>query len=148
MEKKMTIEKATEMLDHGFHCSQCVFSHAADLFDLDPSMALKMSGGLGAGCFHGEICGTVTAAILTLGLAYGYDQPDSSEQNEILVEKLQRFKERFTEKHGSLLCRDLLGGYSFAIPEDEEKIDAEDLTKDCPRLCASACEILDDILGG
>jgi hypothetical protein len=46
----------------GFHCSQCVFSHTSGIFGIDKSMALKMTTGLGGGCFHGDVCGTVTAA--------------------------------------------------------------------------------------
>lgn len=147
MIKKMTLERANEMLEEqGFHCSQCVFSHAAEIFGLDPAMALKMSSGLGGGCFCGGTCGTVTAAALAISMAYGYDQPNSDEQNDILVEKLQEFKQKFTDKNGSLYCKDLLGGYCFSIPEDEEIISEQDLTKNCPQFCVDACDILDEIL--
>lgn len=145
-ENVMTVEKAAEILGQGFHCSQCVFSHTAERFGIDKSTALKMTAGLGGGCFHGNVCGAVTAAVITLGLAYGFDKPNSAEQNAILVEKVHEFENRFIEKHGSIICKDLLGGWDFAKPDEAKKIMTEGLTKNCPTFCADACAILDDML--
>ena len=47
----MTKEKASEMLDSGYHCSQCVMEHGAELLGLDPELAKKYTSGLGGGCF-------------------------------------------------------------------------------------------------
>ena len=149
MAEKMTVEKAAEILGQGFHCSQCVMSHAADLGLIDRDLALRASAGLGGGCFHGDVCGTVSGAVMALSLVYGFDKPYAAEQNAILVEKVNEFEKRFIEKNGSIVCKDLLGGYSFAIPEESEKIMGGGLTgilKNCPGYCATACEILDDIV--
>jgi len=142
----MTVEKAAEFLGQGFHCSQCVMSHTAEMVKMDESTALKMTAGLGGGCFHGDICGAVSASVITLGLVYGFDKPYSTKQNEILVAKVNEFEKRFTEKNGSLVCKNLLGGWDFSKPEEAKKIMTEGLTKNCPGFCASACEILDDML--
>ncbi|MBE6117439.1 MAG: C_GCAxxG_C_C family protein [Solobacterium sp.] len=147
MAEKMTVERAKEVLaGQGFHCSQAVVMHACEVLGLDKDLLLKVSGGLGGGCFHGDICGCVSGAIMAIGAVYGYNQPYSAEQNAILVAKLTEFEKKFEAKHGSLICKDLLGGYSFAVPEEAKKIMTEGLTKNCPALVASACEILDEII--
>lgn len=149
MAEKMTVEKAAELLGQGFHCSQVVVWHTAEDLGLDKKQALKLAGGLGGGCFHGDVCGVVTGAIVSLGLKYGYCEANSAEQNAILVGKVQEFEKRFAEKHGSIVCRELLGGYSFAVPEQAQAIMGGGLggiLKNCPTYCADACEILDDML--
>lgn len=156
MAEKMTVEKAKEMIGQGYHCSQCVMGHAAEILGLDKSMALKMSGGLGGGCYRGNVCGAVSAAIVALSMEYGFDQPKpySTEQNELMISKVHEFENRFIEKNGSIVCFDLLGGNSVGKVEDAEKIIAEKkdqireagVTKNCPKFCADACEILDDML--
>ncbi len=149
MAEKMTLEKATELLSQGFHCSQVVMWHTAEALGLDKAQALKLSAGLGGGCFHGDVCGTVSAAVVSLGLAYGFNEPYSAAQNAILVQKVQEFEKRFTEKNGSIVCKDLLGGKSFAIPEESAEIMAGGLAgilKNCPAYCVAACDILDDML--
>ena len=149
MAEKMTIEKAAELLGQGFHCSQVVMWHTAEALGMDKAQALKISAGLGGGCFHGDVCGTVSAAILSIGLAYGYSEPYAAAQNAAMVEKINEFEKRFAEKNGSIVCRELLGGKSFSNPDDAAEIMGGGLTgilKNCPTYCADACEILDDIL--
>ena len=147
MAEVMDVERAREVLaGQGFHCSQAVVMHACEVLGLDRDLLLKVSGGLGGGCFHGDVCGCVSGAIMAIGAVYGYNQPYSKEQNAILVSKLKEFEAKFEEKHGSLLCRELLGGYSFADPEQAKAIMTQGLTKNCPALVASACEILDEII--
>ena len=150
MAEKMTVEKAKEfMMGQGFHCSQCVLSHTAELGGLDKDLALQLSGGLGGGCFHGDTCGAISAAVITLSMVYGFHKPYSAEQNAKMVEKLGEFEQRFLAKHGSLLCRDLLGGYDFSKPGDSEKImagGAEGVLKNCATYCTDVCDILDDML--
>ena len=74
MAEKMTVEKAAEILGQGFHCSQCVMWHTAEALGMDKKQALKMTGGLGGGCFHGDVCGAVSAgAGAGAGIAYLLD---------------------------------------------------------------------------
>lgn len=149
MSEKMTAKKADQILRDGFHCSQCVMFHTAEDLGMDLKTALKMTGGLGGGCFQGDICGAVSAGICSLGLKYGFCEPGQAEQNDILVGKVNELKKRFLELHGSLQCKDLLGGLSFGVPEECEQIMAggHDKTfKNCGQYCADVCAILDDIM--
>jgi len=47
--------------------------HACEVLGLDKDLLLKVSGGLGGGCFHGDICGCVSGAIMAIGAVYGYN---------------------------------------------------------------------------
>ena len=94
-------------------------------------------------------CGAVSAGVASLGLKYGYCEPNSAEQNAILISKVNEFEARFIEKNGSIVCKELLGGLSFAVPEEAAKIMENGLAgviKNCPKYCADVCEILDDMI--
>lgn len=147
MAEKMTVEKAGEFLGRGFHCPACILKHTAERLGMDPQLAIKMSGGLGGGCFAGGTCGAIAGGILSLGLVYGYDENEENipEQNAELVGKIKELEAKFTEMNGSITCKDLLGK-SFAIPEEAQEIMTQGLTKNCPKYCADVCAILDEML--
>ena len=52
MEKTMTEARADALMEDGFHCSQCVFPYAAFRLGMDRDEALRLSAGLGGGCFR------------------------------------------------------------------------------------------------
>ncbi len=147
MAEKMTVERAKDiMLGQGFHCSQVIVMHACDLLGMDPALGVKMAGGLGGGLFQGEVCGCVSAAVLALGLVYGYNEPGSREQNAILTAKVKEFEQKFTERHGTLLCRGILG-YSLGIPEEAQILREKGIIRNtCPALVTDTCAILDEML--
>ena len=65
-------EKAVELFKSGYNCSQAVFAAYADLFGFDEDTALKVSAGLGGGVGRSrEVCGTVSAAAMLIGMKYG-----------------------------------------------------------------------------
>ena len=147
MVEKMTVEKATELArQQGFHCSQVVIMHASELLGLDKELMTKMAGGLGGGFYNGDMCGCAGAAIMALCAKYGFSEPNSPEQNQIMIGKVKEFEAKFKEKTGALTCKDLLGGYNIAIPEEAAIIKEQGLNKNCPLFMTQACEILDEML--
>lgn len=145
--EQMTEEKAAEMIEEGFHCAQCVMSYGAKILKMDENHALKMAAGLGGGCQHGGTCGAVTGAVVCLGLKYGFsDSALAEQQDKILCEKIERFQSRFAAKHGGLTCCELLGGYNVSVEADYQKIEELGLGEVCPRACATACELLGELL--
>jgi C_GCAxxG_C_C family probable redox protein len=144
--ENMTAGKAGEMFTQGFHCSQVVFSHAAEELGLDKETALRLSGGFGAGLFQGEVCGCVSGAVMALGLQYGYDKPNDAEASAELTEKVLEFQRRFKEENGSTVCRELVG-FDFAQPGEIEKAkESGKFMTVCTKLAESACAILDVML--
>lgn len=144
MTERMTEERASELMEQGFHCSQCVFAYAAQRLGMDRGQALKLSAGLGGGCYHGDSCGAITGAALAIGLVYGFDQPNATEKDKVLISNVRLMEELFCRENGALLCRHLLNGFDKA---DVNAVPPEDVHDQCPQFCATACKILDELLG-
>ena len=140
---KMTEEKAMELMDAGYHCSQVLAHHIADELGLDKDEWLKLTSGLGGGCNHGDTCGAITGAIIGLGAVYGFSEEDPGEKDDIIKGKARELQERFIEKHGSVLCRDLLDGYDNADPNS---VGDDDTWDNCGMYCADAAAIWDELV--
>ena len=133
----------------GFNCAQSVlFSFCDDLW-LDEETALKLSCGFGGGMGRkGEVCGAVTGGILVLGLKFGRGKNDARLQADITYAKVRQFMERFDEKHGSCLCRELLGGCDLATPEGQvDYKNNECFQLICRRCVRDAAQMVADIIG-
>ena len=140
---KMTEEKANELMNAGYHCSQVLAYHIAEKFDLDKDEWLRITSGLGGGCNHGDTCGAITGAILGLGVALGFSEENPGEKDVYIKEKVRELQAKFIEKHGSVLCRDLLNGYDNADPN---RVSKDDTWDKCGLYCADAAEIMDSIV--
>ena len=126
------------------NCCQSVFSAFANDFGMDESMAIKVASGFGGGMSRGETCGAVTGAYMTIGLKYG-NSVTPSEAKVITKQKVQTFNDLFIKKHGSLLCKELLG-VNISVPEGLEKAEERNLFElICPRFVATACKIIEKI---
>ncbi|MCR4711651.1 MAG: C-GCAxxG-C-C family protein [Clostridia bacterium] len=140
---KLTEDRANELMNGGFHCSQAVAEHIAAKFGLDREFWLRLTAGLGGGCNHGDTCGAIAAATLGLGLAYGFDQENAEEQDTILKEKVRELQARFIAKHGAVLCRELLNGYDNADPN---RVSNDDTWAKCGLYCEDAAAIMDSLI--
>lgn len=110
-------ETAQQNADFGHNCCQSVFLTFCEELGLDPTVGLKISGGLGAGFSRrGEVCGAVSGAIMALGLQRGFYDPANPESKAEFVEKARAFMDEFEAKHGSIICRELL---NFDISTEE-----------------------------
>lgn len=147
----MKIEKVSEeitidMFKQGIDCSQIVMGYAADKMGVDSEQALKISAAFGGGMWCGRTCGCVTGALMALGLKYGYSEPNSIEQKNMLLAKKADFEQKFTAENKSVVCKDILG-YDLAKPEEMKHIMEENLFFTiCPKVVCSACEILDGMV--
>ena len=94
-----------------------------------------VTGGMGR---KGYVCGAVTGALMALGLKNG-GKPESKEKNYADTVK---FWDKFTEAHGSVICRQLLE-YDISTPEGLKKMKELNLhEKVCAKLVAHAAELL------
>jgi len=137
-------EVAVNTFSRSFNCSQAVFSTFAPQFGMDEATALKLASPFGAGLARrGEVCGAVSGALLTLGLARGAETPAGKDE---IYRLSQEFMHRFEEKHATLLCRELIGcdistpaGYQTAT---EKRV----FVTICPALVREAAEIVQALL--
>ena len=105
------VDVALARFEQGYSCSQAVFSALAEQRGVAPELALRIAAGFGGGIGRtAGTCGCVTGAIMALGL----DQPSvAPEENKKLKEKTcavaRQFMDAFAARHGSTVCRELLG---------------------------------------
>ena len=71
-------------------------------------MRLASSFGGGVGRLR-ELCGALSGALMALGLARGYDGPETGEVKAAHYALVRRAAAEFRRENGAVLCRELLG---------------------------------------
>ena len=118
---KTHAEMAEAKFMEGYNCAQSVLFSFCDGLGLDEDCALKLSCGFGGGMGRqGEICGAVSGGIIALGLKFGRGKNDKRAETDLTYSKIREFMHRFSAKHGSCLCRELLSGCDLATPAGQE----------------------------
>lgn len=140
-------EKAKQLLQQQYYCSQALFGAFAEDFGLDLKTALKISTGFGYGMHQGGTCACITAGILVLGMALGFYDAQDREQELYGNQKTEEFIRRFNEcMRGASDCRDILG-YDVSKPEDMAVIRQKGLIlKTCPDAIGVTIDILEEML--
>ncbi|OPZ86759.1 MAG: putative redox-active protein (C_GCAxxG_C_C) [Firmicutes bacterium ADurb.Bin419] len=115
---------------------------------MNREMALKLASSFGGGMGRlREVCGAVSAMFMVAGLKYGYTDPKDKVIKQNHYELVQMLSQRFKEKNGSIICRELLG---LDIKHDSPVPDAR--TKEyykkrpCVEFVKCAAEIVDEVL--
>ncbi len=139
--------RAEEVFAQGYNCSQAVLLACGEGRGLAPDVALRVAGPFGGGIGRlGETCGAVSGAIMALGLAYSKVKPDDNDSRERGYKLAREFIDRFTQMHGSVVCRDLLG-CDLSTPAGLAR--AKELRVHeavCPRFVRAAAEIVEELL--
>lgn len=140
-------EKARQLLNQQYHCSQALFGAFADDFGLDLKTAFKISTCFGGGMRQGGTCGCITGALLVLGMALGFYDSQDRDLELYGNQKTDEFIRLFTEKmHGAVNCRDILGK-DISKPEEMAVIRREKLIfQKCPKALETSIEILENML--
>lgn len=141
-------ERARELFMEGYNCSQSVFIPFCDRFGIDESTAKKISAGLGGGLGRQrEVCGAVSAASMVLGDIIAAQEGADQESKKKNYELVREFCDRFTQRHCSIICREMikdLAKNKGAVPDERT---AEYYQKrPCLRVIEDAAEILTDML--
>jgi C_GCAxxG_C_C family probable redox protein len=93
----------------------------------------------------GETCGAVTGALMVIGLKYGKAKAADEGARDKTYELVREFVTRFQSRHGSIVCRELLG-YDLSNPEEGDAAKKKGLFDTlCPQLVRDAVEILEKI---
>ena len=140
------VEEAVELFEEGCACSQAVLASVAERLGLDRGQAMRISACFAAGMRGGEVCGAVTGAYMALGLAHCGADCTTAEGRQAAYAEVASFNSAFRERHGSLLCRELLGG-DLSTPEGAQLASEGRLFLDkCPEFVRDAALILDEAL--
>ena len=142
MDKK---QDALDAFSKKFNCAQSVFSAFARDVGIDRETALKVSACFGGGMRCGEVCGAVTGALMAIGMKYGSSTENDSDNKQLTSTKALEFINKFKEKNGTALCRELLK-FDISSPDEMKEIKQKGLFATvCPKAIESAVEILEEV---
>lgn len=143
------VTKARELFLEGFNCSQSVFCAFCDRFGIDESTAKKISAGLGGGVGRmREVCGAVSGAAMVLGSITAATDGNDAQSKKENYELVREFCERFSELHGTIICREMLR----LSAEKKESATPDDRTAEyyknrpCLKVVEDAAEILTQMI--
>lgn len=139
------VEKAVELFNQGYNCSQAVFGAYADLFGIDFDTAMKLSAGFGGGFGRmREVCGAFSGITMIAGLKTEDYSPKAKAD---IYLKIRQLSEKFSEENGSIICRELLKVNSAPESHIPEKRTDEYMKKrPCPEIIRTAAEIVESFI--
>lgn len=142
-------ETAAAKFLEGYNCAQAVLYSFCKELGIDEDTALKAASGFGAGMGRKEeVCGAVSGGIMVIGLKYGRGENGDPADKEFTYGKVRFLMERFSRKHGSYICRNLLKGCELTTEEGQQYFKEKDLlNRACKPCVQSVVEIVEDIIG-
>lgn len=144
--KKSKRDRAIEYFAAKMHCSQAVLAAFSEECGISEEQAFKLGSCFGSGMRKGDVCGACTGALMVLGLLYGETHMGDPEERNASNRFNDMMMDRFRKANGSYICNDLLG-HDVSTPEGAQKAREEGLfTELCPKMVASAVDILEEII--
>ena len=141
-------KRARDLFLEGYNCAQAVACAFCDLTGLDQETMARLSSSFGGGMGRlREVCGTVSGALLVLGLLCGYSDPGDPSAKTEHYHLVQEFARRFREINGTIICRELLAGVKTRPGNEPEERTAEYYERrPCLRHVGEAAQIVEELL--
>jgi len=138
-------DKAKELFKSGYNCSQSVLGVFCEELGMDFETAMRISLPFGGGMGRmREVCGTVSGMFMVAGLMLGDKDPASKAE---MYKKIQDLANRFKERNGSIICRELLEGIeSSKSPIPSERTELYYKKRPCVELVGDAVEIFENYI--
>lgn len=142
------VEEAVRTFEAGYTCAQSVFVTYADLFGIDRETALKLTSAMGGGIGRmREVCGAVSSMALLAGLKEGNTDPANEEGKEKIYLLTRQLAEKFKQRHGTIICRELLGIEGMEkSARPSERTESYYNSRPCSELVKTAAEIIEEML--
>ena len=103
-------DKAKQLFLSGYNCAQAVLMAFSDITGFDEKTSAMLASGFGGGMGRmREVCGTVSAMFMIVGIVNGYDDPKDNENKKRTYAMIQQLAGEFKEINGSIICKELLG---------------------------------------
>ena len=135
---------AVNYFKQGYNCAQAVFLTFATNYGFDKETALKLSSSFGGGMGRlREVCGAVSAMFMIAGLEFGYSEFDNDDAKAKHYELIQSLAKEFKKKHGTIICRELLGLSGEDSPIPSKRTAQYYQERPCETFIADACEIIE-----
>lgn len=141
-------EKAVNNFREGYNCAQSVLLAFANKVGLKENEALKLASSFGGGMGRlREVCGAVSAMFMIAGILKGYTEPNNDIVKANHYKLIQDLAAEFKSKHGTIICRELLGldGTEFS-PIPSARTDEYYKERPCEEFIKCAAEIVEEDL--
>ncbi len=141
-------EVAENLFLQGYNCTQAITRAFCDVVDIDEETLTKLASSFGGGMGRlREVCGAVSGMFLIEGLLEGYTEPNNLAVKAEHYARIQTLANRFKDKNGSIICRELLGVKAEIVSAVPDARTPEYYkTRPCARLIGDCAEILDEFL--
>jgi C_GCAxxG_C_C family probable redox protein len=140
------VDVAVDLFRSGCACSQAVLGAYGPRYGLDQEQALRVAAGFAGGMRLAATCGAVTGAIMVFGLATCGDDCKTAEGRKAAYDAVTSFAQRFKQRHGSVICRELLG-CDISTPEGSSAAKERGLFQTtCVELVRGAAELVEELL--
>ena len=139
---------AVETFLAGYNCAQAVLYSFCDELGIGADTALRLATGFGAGMARLQgVCGAISGGIIVIGLKHGRGEGQDRSATEETYRRARELFTRFEARHGTCVCRELLGGCDLNTPEGQRSFKENDLpNKTCAGCVRTVVEALEDIL--
>lgn len=141
-------EKAANNFREGYNCAQSVLLAFANQVGLKEDEALKLASSFGGGMGRlREVCGAVSAMFMIAGILKGYTEPNNDIVKANHYKLIQDLAAEFKLKHGTIICRELLGldGTEFS-PIPSARTDEYYKERPCEEFIKCVAEIVEEDL--
>jgi len=140
-------ERAARLFREGCNCAQSVFLAYSDLTGMDRDTAIRVSASFGGGMGRlREVCGGVSGAIMALGMICAPLDPADQELKAEHYRRVQAVAQKFREKHGTIICRDLLGDQAGTGYVPEKRSDEYYKKRPCEQMVYDGAAALEELL--
>lgn len=131
----------------GYNCAQSVFLTYAKKYGFDNETALKISSSFGGGMGRmREVCGAISAMFMIAGLEFGYVENNNDIAKAGHYTRIQNLANEFKKKHGTIICRELLGVDIDDNPIPSKRTSQYYEDRPCEQVIADVCNIIDEFI--
>ena len=102
-----TKAKALEYHEKGLNCAQAVLAACSRYTKLDEKTAISVAHGFGGGMRSGEICGSISGAVMAIGLAFPLKNADDAETKSKVSKLTKKCVSAASCKYDCVRCREL-----------------------------------------
>lgn len=141
-------EMAMDNFRKGYNCSQSLILAFADMLPCEAASLSRMGSSFGGGMGRlREVCGAVSGMFMVAGFLYGYEGPETGKVKAEHYARIQELARRFEEKHGSIVCREMLGlDVRRDSPVPEARTAEYYKKRPCPEIIGDAADILEQFI--
>ena len=132
---------------NSYNCAQSVLLAYAENYGLEKDRALQTAVGFGGGMGRvQDVCGAISGAIITLGLASEFREEDGRPKINEVYEKVHRFINEFSARFGTTKCLNLLDGCDLTSEEGQKIFKENNMKEKCRDYIRFCCDLLDKYL--